>query len=155
MKQQLIATIRRGRDSNWLLTFPEIPGAHTYGRSLSQLRRRIPELLRLWDRDPARVHVVEVLELPVTIKRAIAQTTSQRRELEARSRPVQRELGRTIESLQNRLSLGVRDTGELLGISPQYVHKLRQTSSARVRGLQRSGARLNRLRQPVHRSRQS
>lgn len=127
--KQLIAKIRRGRDGNWLVTFPEIRGAHTYGRSLSQLRRRIPEVLRLWDRDPARVHLIEVLELPATLKHAITRATVQRRELEAQSRSVHEDLKRITESLQNRLSLGVRDTGELLGISPQYVHKLRQTTN--------------------------
>ena len=54
MKERVVARIRRERDGNWLVTFPEIRGAHTYGRSLNQLRRRIPEVLRLWDRDPAR-----------------------------------------------------------------------------------------------------
>lgn len=52
--------------------FPEIRGAPTYGRSLNQLRRRMPEVLRLWDRDPSRVDIVEVLDLPTSIKRAIS-----------------------------------------------------------------------------------
>ena len=64
MKQRVVARIRRDTDGSWLVSFPEIKGAHTYGRSLTQLRRRIPAVLRLWDRDPARVEIVEVLELP-------------------------------------------------------------------------------------------
>ena len=107
------------------MSFPEIKGAHTYGRSLTQLRRRIPAVLRLWDRDPARVEIVEVLELPTSLKRAISTATAQRREAEEQSRAAQRESERTIKRLQSQLKIGVRDTGELLGISPQYAHKLR------------------------------
>ena len=127
MKQRVVAKIRRDKDANWLVSFPGIKGAHTYGRSLGQLRRRIPEVLRLWDRDPAQVEVVEVLELPATVRKAISTATTRRRQLEEESRSVQRDLGRTIQQLQSQLQLGVRDTGELLGISPQYAHKLRHT----------------------------
>jgi predicted RNase H-like HicB family nuclease len=137
VKERLVARIRRGRDGNWLVTFPEIRGAHTYGRSLNQLRRRIPEVLRLWDRDPARVDIVEVLELPTSLKQAISAATKQRVELEERSQAMQRDLARTIQRLQSQLNLGVRDSGELLGISPQYAHKLRHR---KVSGIQlRSG----------------
>jgi len=125
MKQRVVARIRRDRDGSWLVTFPEIRGAHTYGRSLNRVRRRIPEVLRLWDRDPARVDIVEVLDLPASLKQAISIATKQRRESEERSRVAQRDLERTIQRLQGQLKLGVRDTGELLGISPQYAHKLR------------------------------
>jgi predicted RNase H-like HicB family nuclease len=131
MKERIVAKIRRDPDGNWLVTFPGIKGAHTYGRSLNQLRRRIPEVLRLWDHNPARVEVVEVLELPAALRQAVTTTTRQRRELEERSRAVQREMEQTIRRLQTQLRLGVRDTGELLGISPQYAHKLRHAGGAR------------------------
>jgi predicted RNase H-like HicB family nuclease len=131
MKERVVARIRRDGDGNWLVTFPGIRGAHTYGRSLNQLRRRIPEVLRLWDLDPARVELVEVLDLPATLKQAISAATTQRRELEERSRAMQRDMQQTIQRLQTQLKLGVRDTGELLGISPQYAHKLRHARSAR------------------------
>jgi predicted RNase H-like HicB family nuclease len=125
MKERVVARIRRDRDGNWLVTFPDIKGAHTYGRSLNQLRRRIPEVLRLWDRDPTRLDIVEVLDLPSTLRQAISDTTKQRIELEERSQAVQRDLEKTIRRLESQLNLGVRDSGELLGISPQYAHKLR------------------------------
>ncbi len=131
MKERVVARIHRDKDGNWLVTFPGIKGAHTYGRSLSQLRRRIPEVLRLWDRNPSRVEVVEVLELPATLRQAVTAATKQRRELEERTRAVQSEMEHTIRRLQTQLGLGVRDTGELLGISPQYAHKLRHAGSAR------------------------
>ncbi len=116
------------------MTFPEIRGAHTYGRSLNQVRRRIPDVLRLWDRDPAQVDIVEVLDLPTSLKKAISITVEQRREAEERNQAAQRGLERTIERLQSQLKIGVRDSGELLGISPQYAHKLRHRKGVRKAG---------------------
>src|SRR5438445_13618717 len=106
MKQRVVARIRRDTDGSWLVRFPEIRGAHTYGRSLNQLRRRIPEVLRLWDRDPARVDVVEILDLPASLSRAISIATKQRREAEERSQAAQRGLERTIQRLHSHLKLG-------------------------------------------------
>src|SRR6266852_9282133 len=105
MRERVVAKIRRDADGNWLVTFPGIRGAHTYGRSLNQLRRRIPELLRLWDRDPVHVDLVEVLDLPNNIRQAISVATKQRLELEQRSQAVQRDMERTIRRLQSQLKL--------------------------------------------------
>jgi predicted RNase H-like HicB family nuclease len=130
VRERIVARIRRDKDGSWLVTFPDIRGAHTYGRSLNQLRRRIPELLRLWDRDPTQFDVVEVLDLPNNLRQAISVATKQRLELEQQSQAVQRDMERTIRLLQSQLRLGVRDSGELLGISPQYAHKLRHRTAA-------------------------
>jgi predicted RNase H-like HicB family nuclease len=146
MREQLVAKIRRDSEGNWLVSFPEIRGAHTYGRSLSQLRRRIPEVLRLWDHDPAHTEIVEILELPKAVREAIARTARRRQELEVRSREVQHDLETTIERLQSELGLGVRDTGELLGISPQYAHKLRRMGSPANRPARRRTTRTSRAR---------
>src|SRR5487761_1006917 len=109
VKEHIVARIRRDKDGSWLVTFPDIRGAHTYGRSLNQLRRRIPELLRIWDRDPVHVDIVEVLDLPINLRQAISDATKQRLELEQRSQAVQRGMERTIRRLQSQLKLGVRD----------------------------------------------
>jgi len=101
---------------------------------LNQVRRRIPDVLRLWDRDPAQVDIVEVLDLPTSLKKAISITVEQRRESEERNQAAQRGLERTIERLQSQLKIGVRDSGELLGISPQYAHKLRHRKGVRKAG---------------------
>jgi len=101
---------------------------------LNQVRRRIPDVLRLWDRDPAQVDIVEVLDLPTSLKKAISITVEQRREAEECNQAAQRGLERTIERLQSQLKIGVRDSGELLGISPQYAHKLRHRKGVRKAG---------------------
>lgn len=145
MKERVVAKITRDPNGNWLVAFPEIRGAHTYGRSLAQLRRRIPEVLKLWDRNPKDVDVVEVIELPSNLKKAIATTTERRKQLEVQARKVQEDLKETVRKLQSEMRLSVRDTGELLTISPQYAQKLRGAKTARAR---RAAARRS-----VHRSR--
>ena len=126
MKQRVVVRIRRDDTGNWLATFPTIKGAHTYGRSLTQLRRRLPEVLRLWDIDPTRIQLVEDLEMPAATRRLVELATKGRRDLDEQSRRVMANLQEAIASLQTQLGLGVRDSGELLGVSPQYVHKLRR-----------------------------
>jgi len=133
MKERVVAKIRRDPDGNWLVAFPQIRGAHTYGRSLAQLRRRIPEVLQLWDRNPKDVELVEVIELPPSVKRAISTTTERRRQLELQARKVQQDLKKTIKQLQTQMRLSVRDSGELLRISPQYAHKLRGAGARRLK----------------------
>lgn len=128
MKERVVAKIMRDPAGNWLVAFPQIRGAHTYGRSLAQLRRRIPEVLKLWDRNPRDVELVEVIELPRDVKRAIATTIAKRRQLEVQVLNVQQDLKKTIKQLESQMRLSVRDTGELLEISPQYAHKLRRDS---------------------------
>jgi hypothetical protein len=110
------------------------PGSEVRTRMVAHLTNCAAASRRFFvfgNRDPARVELVEVLDLPATVKRAISAATTQRRELEERSRAVQRDMEQTIRRLQTQLRLGVRDTGELLGISPQYAHKLRHAKSAR------------------------
>lgn len=140
MKERVVAKVRRDSDGIWLVTFPGIRGAHTYGRSLNQLRQRIPEVLRLWDKDPAHVEIVEVILLPTSLKQAISVARKQRLELEDRSQALQRAMEKTIRQLQSQLKLGVRDSGELLGVSPQYAHKLRHRNDVRRPARVRKGA---------------
>ena len=140
--KRITARIERDRDGSWLVNFPAVPGAHTYGRSLSQLRRRIPEVLRLWDVDPAVVQIVEEIELPPRFRTAIERAAQERADLQQETDRLQRDLERTAEQLQKELGLGVRDTGELLGLSYQRVHQLRQrqsTASSRARRGRRAG----------------
>lgn len=138
MKSQIVARIHRDKQGNWLVSFPSVPGAHTYGRSLGQLRRRIPEVLQLWDVDPKRTDVIEVIQLPAALRAAIERSAKRREKLALEGRHLQAELQATIGRLHSQLRLGVRDSGELLGISPQYVHKLRRLSAERRAGKRRT-----------------
>jgi len=90
-------------------------------------------VLTLWDRDPSDVELVEVLELPANVKKAIKTTTESRRDLDVRARKVQQELEKTIKQLQTQMRLSVRDSGDMLRISPRYAHKLRGAGGRRLK----------------------
>jgi predicted RNase H-like HicB family nuclease len=50
--------IERDESGAWIARVPEVPGCHTYGRSLRQAKHRIREALSLWvdDADRAELH---------------------------------------------------------------------------------------------------
>jgi predicted RNase H-like HicB family nuclease len=48
----------------WNVHVPEVPGAHTYGRSLHQARQRVREALDLWVDDAADARFEEEIRLP-------------------------------------------------------------------------------------------
>ena len=87
--------------------------------------RGIPEVLRLRDRDPGQVDVVEVSELPAGLKAAISTATKQRRELEQQGLAVQRTWKRFVACRANCV-LAFKTRVGLSGISPQYAHERRR-----------------------------
>lgn len=143
--KKVTALIRRDSDGSWLVSFPQVPGAHTYGRSLSQLRRRIPEVMRLWELDPERVEIVESIYLPPTLKAAVERAWASRDELNGHVIEVQRDLKAIIDRLEQKLRLGVRDTSELLGLSFQRVHQLRNERTGKPSIARRSAAKQRQL----------
>src|SRR5437016_14664193 len=76
----LVATYRVdiGRDENgaWIATVAGVPGAHTYGRSLRQVRARAREALSLWVDDADDADIEFELHLPrdarATLRRAFS-----------------------------------------------------------------------------------
>jgi predicted RNase H-like HicB family nuclease len=57
---------------------PEVPGCHTYGRSLRQARERIREALGLWVDDADRAELVPDIRLPRKAQAAVRRAKSAR-----------------------------------------------------------------------------
>lgn len=119
-------TARFSRDPSgaWLVSFPSIPGAHTYGRTLRTARRRIPEVLELFNLDPQQVEVAEEYELAGPARKAIGDLESARRDLQRAVDRSRQLLEKALDELQRRMRLSTRDAGEILGISHQRVAQL-------------------------------
>jgi len=110
---------RIGRD-------PEVPCSHTSGQTHAQLRRRIREALSLYVDDADRTELVEELRLPREVRDALRRNEAARRRLEASRRAAGAATGEAVRTLVEDLNLGLRDAGELLGLSYQRVQQLVQ-----------------------------
>jgi predicted RNase H-like HicB family nuclease len=116
--------IHRDESGAWIARVPEVPGCHTYGRSLRQAKRRIREALSLWIDDADKAELMFVLRLPSAIRQKV---TASRRAREA-ALDAQREATETLAltalELVRRDGLSVRDAADLLGLSHQRVQQL-------------------------------
>jgi predicted RNase H-like HicB family nuclease len=116
--------ISRDESGAWIARVPDVPGCHTYGRSLEQARRRIREALGLWVSDADRADLDFHVRLPAEIR------TELRRARSARERSAHAQLvahDATVHAamdLTERLGLSLRDVSELLEISHQRVQQL-------------------------------
>jgi predicted RNase H-like HicB family nuclease len=124
MSERYNVTVERDEAGAWIARVPEVQGCHTYGRTLDQVRRRIREALSLWVDDADRAELVEQIRLPGDARHAIRRSASARARAERDRQEAQRATSDAAELLVRRLGLGVRDAGELLGISYQRVQQL-------------------------------
>lgn len=115
-------------DGGWHVSIPAVEGCHSWGPNLGQARRKIREALACCpglfgssaNMDEAAEAAVfeEELKLPPALKRALNQCQRAQASL-IRARRDSAESAR--ELVEN---LGLRDTGELLGLSQEGVRAL-------------------------------
>lgn len=122
------AVVTREGDS-WLADVPEIPGAHTFARSLAGLYNSIREVIILMADLPDTASVefrmrYDVADEAVTVAREVA---SERDELAERESVVQADTARIVHQL-TQSGYSVRDTAHLVGITPGRVSQLTKTS---------------------------
>lgn len=116
--------LERDESGAWIARVPRVPGCHTHGRTLEQARRRIREALKLWVEDADGVEFVEEVHLPAEARDAIRRSRVARRDAEERRREAQAATTKAALALVRGLNVGIRDAGELLGLSHQRVQQL-------------------------------
>lgn len=122
MRYRLI--LERDESGAWIARVPRVPGCHTHGRTLEQARRRIREALELWLEEPDKVELVEEVRLPPKAREAIRRSRRARHEAEERRKEAQAATTKAAFALVRGLNVGIRDAGELLGLSHQRVQQL-------------------------------
>jgi predicted RNase H-like HicB family nuclease len=123
---QVSYTVKIERDESgaWIARVPEVPGCHTYGRSLRQVKGRIREALSLWVDNADRAELEFDIRLPSEIRQKVAATRRAREAAHEAQRRASETAGLSALALVRQHRLSVRDAAELLGISHQRVQQL-------------------------------
>jgi predicted RNase H-like HicB family nuclease len=123
-KQHFDAVFERDESGAWIVRIPDVRGCHSYGRSLEEARRRIREALTLWVDDAEDAVIDEEIRLPAAARTALNRAMRARERADREHVVAQRETERTVRTLLDDVGIGMRDAGELLGISHQRVQQL-------------------------------
>lgn len=111
--------------ANWLADVPEVPGAHTFARSLDGLARSVREVIVLMeslpdDFDPDIHFVYDVDDRDV---QHAVEVGRERDDIMARDAEIQAETLRSVRALIAR-GYSVRDAARMLAITPGRVSQL-------------------------------
>jgi len=118
------AVFERDESGAWIVRIPAIRGCHTYGLTLDQARRRIREALSLWVDDADDAVIEDEIRLPAAARVALQRAKRARERADRERSRAQEETERTARALLDEVGIGMRDAGELLGISHQRVQQL-------------------------------
>jgi predicted RNase H-like HicB family nuclease len=122
-----VAVYELDDNGKWFVSAPEVPGAHSHGRTLARARANIREAIGLvLDVEDSSFELKDEVRLPEPIRRKLNQARAARdraeRALDA-SASATRDAVEVLSHPPFRLSL--RDVADLLGVSFQRVQQLR------------------------------
>lgn len=124
MKYRIV--FERESDGRWTVEVPEVPGCHTYGRTIDQARDRVREALSLFVDNAEKAQFDEQINLPDAARRSIRVAKQLRVTLtQTEARMVTAQID-AVKVLRKKLKLGHRDAGALLGLSHQRIQQLEQ-----------------------------
>jgi len=116
--------IEREESGAWIARVPGVPGCHTWGRSLRQVKRRIREALSLWVEDADRAELDFREHLPGEMRRELAAVRAAREKAGEAQTEAVRVAAAAVQDLTKRRGLSVRDAADLIGVSHQRVQQL-------------------------------
>jgi predicted RNase H-like HicB family nuclease len=116
--------IERDESGSWLARVPAVPGCHSHGRTLEQVRRRIREALSLWVDEAAEAWLVEDVELPPGVSEGIRRSRDARAQAERARTEAHDCTAEAARMLVRDLRVGLRDAGDLLGLSYQRIQQI-------------------------------
>ena len=124
--------------TRWNATIRDVQGCHSWGRSLSEVRKRIRDALAcslddLSEQEAARVaraaELVEEIRLPARTRKTLAACRQKRERLTKAQAELQAQARRAALELTREFGISLRDAGELLGLSPVRVRQLLDKAS--------------------------
>ena len=124
---------KRDESGAWIAHTPSVPRAHSYGRTIEQARERIRETLRLWVANPQTAELVDDIRLPAKLRRSVRKARIARKRADAVQAKTQTSAASAARRLTGELRLGLRDAGEVLGLSRQRIQQSVATKTVRHR----------------------
>ena len=126
-----------GRDESgaWIARVPDVPGCHTHGQTLRQVRGRVREALSLWVEDADRAELSFDVRLPAALRAHVRSATAVRERAAKAQEEAQEGLATAAKELTGTHGLSLRDAAALMGLSHQRVQQLLRArpGSGRVR----------------------
>jgi predicted RNase H-like HicB family nuclease len=126
------AVYEREDDGRWTVRIPQVPGCHSYGRTIDQARERIREALSLFVSEVNNVELVDDIHLPADVKKLVRGVIKLREKVAEEERAMVAAQVVAVKTLRKTLKLGHRDAGALLGLSHQRIHQLEKRQTAAV-----------------------
>jgi predicted RNase H-like HicB family nuclease/predicted DNA-binding protein YlxM (UPF0122 family) len=127
-KRGYVAVYELDDNGSWFVHVPDLKGAHSHGRSLAQARKNIREAVALvLDMEPEEFFLFDRVQLAPDIERLVTSV----KELRTEADEMQEFATWATEDVVKNLSFGehplsLRDIADVLGISFQRVHQIRQ-----------------------------
>lgn len=124
------AIFERDARGVWLAELHEIPQVHSYGKSLAKAREYLLDAARLWFDDGRTITLVDDVRLPDGVAASLRHALDERRTADQALTSAAAATWSAVRRLAD-ADLTIRDSADLLGLSPQRVHQLlRSTPSA-------------------------
>ncbi|MBI4259862.1 MAG: type II toxin-antitoxin system HicB family antitoxin [Actinobacteria bacterium] len=116
--------VRRDETGAWIADVPDVPGCHSYGRTLRQVRTRIREALALWVDDAESAELDWRVHLPAEARGELRAAHTSRERASQAQEEAQARVASAAQELVGRFGLSLRDAAELMGLSHQRVQQV-------------------------------
>jgi predicted RNase H-like HicB family nuclease len=121
--------IQRDESGAWIARVLDVPGCHTYGRTLRQARTRIREALSLWVTDADTAELDFDVRLSAALRSRVRSAAAVRAKAARAHEEAQEGLASAAKELTGTFGLSLRDTADLIGLSHQRVQQLVEARS--------------------------
>jgi len=116
--------VKRDESGAWIARVPEVPGCHTYGRTLAQVKGRAREALGLWVDDAGTAELDWDIRLPAGLRNELRTAKAVRDRAAKAQAAAQEKVAVAARDMTEKFGLSLRDAADLMGLSHQRVQQI-------------------------------